>query len=128
MAHFAKIVDGLVEQVIVVNNDVLQKNGSEDEQKGIDFCKSLFGNDTQWVKCSYNTYGNVHKNNESPLRGNFPNPGYVYDNVNDVFYAPQPYPSWTLNSNWIWEAPVAYPDDGNFYDWNEETQSWDLVE
>ena len=98
--------------------------------------------DTQpgmWVQTSYNTYGNVHYAPSPPaqprtpdggvaLRGNYAGIGYTYDIPNDVFYAPQPYASWILNtSTWLCEAPVPYPTDGKLYEWDEATQSWVLV-
>ena len=62
------------------------------------------------------------------IRANFAAPGYTYDKTNDVFYAPQPYLSWTLNTTtWLWEPPVPYPTDGKKYEWNESTQAWVLV-
>jgi len=79
-------------------------------------------------RTSYNTVANTHTGDGTPFRGNYAGIGFTYDTVNDVFYPPQPYGSWTLNSNWVWEAPVAYPNDGEFYTWNENTQSWDLQE
>ena len=92
-----------------------------------------------WVLTDYNCYGNVHFAPSPPaephtpdglpaIRANFAATGYTYDKANDVFYAPQPYPSWTLNTEtWLWEAPVTYPADGQSYIWNESTQSWVLV-
>ena len=121
MAHFAQLnTNNINISVIVVhNNELLDQNGNEVEQKGIDFCKSLFGQDTQWIQTSYN--GNFRKN----YAGN----GYTYDATNDVFYAPQPYPSWTLNNTtWLWEAPVSYPTDGKRYEWNESITNWKEVE
>ena len=80
-------------------------------------------------RTSYNTKSNVHEDGGTPFRGNYAGPGHVYDVENDVFYRPQPFDSWTLNTDtWQWEAPVAYPEIGVDYDWNEDTQSWDLVE
>jgi hypothetical protein len=121
MAHFAKINNNnIVEQIIVVNNNViLDENNIESEQIGIDFCKSLLGENTNWIQTSYN--GNFRKN--------YAGVGYIYNAEVDGFHAPQPFDSWTLNQDtFIWEAPVEYPDDeNNFYIWNEETISWDLV-
>ena len=120
MAHFAKIDDNnIVEQVIVVNNDViLDENNIESEQIGIDFCKSLLGENTNWMQTSYN--GNFRKN--------YAGIGHIYDVERDGFYSPQPFDSWTLNEDtFLWEAPVEYPDDENNYTWNEETQQWDLI-
>jgi hypothetical protein len=119
MAHFAKLNNNIVEQVVVVNNDVLLDNGVESEQRGIDLCKSLYGQDTNWKQTSYN--GNFRKN--------FAGIGDSYDQTRDAFIAQQPHNSWTLNeTTCIWEAPVSYPTDGQLYQWNEETLSWVVVE
>ena len=118
MAHFAEIgLNNVVERVIVVhNNELLDENGNEVEQKGIDFCKSLFGG--TWVQTSYN--GNFRKN--------FAGKGFKYDSERDAFIAPQPFASWVLKEdNCRWEAPVDYPDDGNNYRWDEEASSWILI-
>ena len=114
MSHFAKALDGTVVQVIVADTEFFDT-----------FVDTSAG---EWIQTSYNTYGNQHPNN-IPLRGNFAGIGYTYDRDNDVFYAPQPYPSWTLNeTTWLWEAPVAYPDDGKTYKWNEDSLAWNEVE
>ena len=118
MAHFAQLDENnTVTQVIVVANDELMLDGVENETKGIMFCKSLFGEDTRWVQTSYN--GNKRKN--------YAGIGYTYDLVNDYFFAPQPFPSWTLDADAKWQAPTPYPTDGKFYTWNESTLSWDEV-
>ena len=118
MAHFAQLDENnTVTQVIVVANDELMLDGVENETKGIMFCKSLFGEDTRWVQTSYN--GNKRKN--------YAGIGYTYDPVNDYFFAPQPFPSWTLDADAKWQAPTPYPTDGKFYTWNESTLSWDEV-
>jgi len=119
MAHFAEIdANNVVQRVVVVhNNELLDENSNEVEQKGIDFCVSLFGG--TWVQTSYN--GNIRKN--------FAGKGFTYDSGRDAFISPKPYDSWVLNEETCrWEAPVAYPDDGNMYTWNEETTSWEEVE
>jgi hypothetical protein len=109
MGHFAKVVDGKVAQVIVAEPDFFDT-----------FIDSSAGT---WIQTSYNTYGNQHPENR-PLRGNFAGIGFTYDKPNDVFYAPQPYPSWTLNeSTWLWEAPTPMPTD-SLYKWDEPTLSW----
>jgi hypothetical protein len=95
-----------------------------------------------WILCDYNTYGNVHyapsppaepmtPDGGVPIRANYPGKGYTFDthytigNYPGVFYAPQPYPSWVLNtSTFLWKPPVAYPEDGKTYYWNEATHSW----
>ena len=117
MAHFAKINNGIVQQVIVAEPEFFDT-----------FVDSSPG---EWIQTSYNTYGGVHKLGGTPLRKNFAGVGYTYDSTRDAFYAPQPYPSWTLNeTTCLWECPVAYPDEDmtNLYNWNEETQTWDLQE
>jgi hypothetical protein len=132
MAHFAQLNENdIVQQVIVVSNDdCLDANGNESEAVGIAFCKSLLGSDTNWVQTSYN-------NN---IRFRYAGRGFVYDSANDVFYYPQPYGSWSLNtSTWEWEPPIALPDDAGYddienatvyveYTWNEDTVSWDREE
>ena len=80
-----------------------------------------------WLQTSYNTHGNQHPEGR-PLRGNYAGIGFSYDAQNDVFIAPKPFNSWVLNeSNWLWEAPVAMPDDGKVYNWDEETTNWKEV-
>lgn len=111
MSHFAKVLDGKVIQVIVAEPEFF--NTFVDTSPGT------------WIQTSYNTYGNQHKLGGTPLRGNFAGVGYVYDHQNDVFYAPQPYPSWTINqSTWLWEPPTQMPQDGKRYTWDEATTSW----
>lgn len=111
MGHFAKVVDGKVTQVIVAEPEFFET-----------FVDSSPG---AWIQTSYNTQANEHKLGGTPLRGNYAGIGYTYDQANDVFYAPQPYPSWILNnSTWTWEAPVAMPTDGKPYKWDEATTSW----
>ncbi len=117
MAHFAEIgLNNVVERVIVVhNNELLDDNGNEVEQKGIDFCKSLFGG--TWLQTSYN--GNMRKN--------FAGKGFTYDAERDAFIAPKPFSKWVLNEDTCrWEAPVAYPDDGEEYVWNDNKGEWEL--
>jgi len=113
MSHFAKVVDGKVTQVIVAEKEFFDI-----------FVDSSPGT---WLQTSYNTHGNQHPEGR-PLRGNYAGIGYTYDATNDVFYAPQPYPSWILsNTTWLWEAPIAYPTDGKQYKWNESITNWEQV-
>lgn len=113
MSHFAKVLDGKVIQVIVAEQEFFDT-----------FVDSSPG---EWIQTSYNTIGNTHPNN-TPLRGNYAGIGYTYDRVNDVFYAPQPFPSWVLNQNtWTWEPPVERPSDGDLYSWDEASLSWAKV-
>jgi len=76
-------------------------------------------------RTSYNTVANTHTDSGTPFRGNYAGIGDTYDVANDVFYSPQPYDSWTLNSNWVWEAPLAHPNDGGLYIWDEEAYQAD---
>jgi hypothetical protein len=115
MSHFAKVLDGRVIQVIVAEPEFF--NTFVDSSPG------------------YNTRGNIHYGPDGEpdggvaLRGNYAGIGYTYDQAHDVFYAPQPYPSWTLSqTTWLWEPPVAYPDDGALYAWDEATVSWKEIE
>ena len=110
MAHFAKITDGIVTNVIVVHNNELLIDGVESEQKGKDFCHGLLGG--EWVQTSYN-------NN---FRKQYAGLGFSYDSVKDQFVRPQPYPSWSLDANNDWQPPTVKPE-GAFY-WNEESLSW----
>jgi hypothetical protein len=131
MAHFAKIGKGnKVEQVVVVANDVLKdENNIEQETKGVEFLQNLYKSRDIWKQTSYNTRSGNHKLNGTPFRKNFASVGYTYDFIKDAFIPPKKYNSWTLNENTCqWEAPVAYPNDGEFYSWNEANQTWDLAE
>ena len=119
MAHFAELDENnLVTRVLVVDNkDITKEDGTEDENLGINLLQNLFGG--YWKQTSYN-------NN---FRKNYTGIGYQYDQTRDAFIAPKPFSSWTLNETTCkWEAPVAYPDDGKMYNWNEEITNWDLVE
>ena len=126
MASFAKIGKGnIVERVEVVSNDI-----ATTEQAGVDFLRNLYNDQNgQWFQTSYNTFGGVHKLGGTPFRKNFAGIGYTYDEDRDAFIPKKPYPSWILNeTTCVYESPVAKPDDGNEYNWNESTQSWDLKE
>mgnify|MGYP003676799227 CR=1 FL=1 len=111
MSHFAKVLNKKVVSVIRAEQDYIDT--FIDETPG------------EWIQTSYNTYGSQHNLGGTPLRGNFAGIGHTYNKVNDVFYAPQTYPSWTLNeTTWTWEAPTSYPDDDKIYTWNESTTAW----
>ena len=130
MASFAKI--GLNSKVIevqsVVNEVLHDSNGVEQEVNGIDFLTKLTGW-AVWKQTSYNTIGGVHKLGGTPLRKNYAGIGFTYDEDRDAFISPKPYASWVLNETTCqWEAPVALPDTENRYNWNEETQQWDLLD
>jgi hypothetical protein len=110
MAHWAKVVDGKVSQVIVAEAEFFDT-----------FVDSSPG---AWIQTSYNTHGGQHPEGR-PLRKNYAGIGYTYDAVRDAFYAPQPFASWLLNDDTcLWEAPVAMPADGKAYEWDEATTSW----
>ena len=115
MAHYAKVNAGIVEKIIVAEQD---------------FIDSYIDNEAgQWIQTSYNTHGGVHKLGGTPFRKNYAQVGGSYDKARDAFIPIKPFNSWVLNETTCrWEAPVAYPEDGNIYDWNEETQAWDLQE
>ena len=111
MAHYAKVNNGLVEQVIVAEAAFFDT-----------FVDSSPG---QWIQTSYNTYGGVHSDGGTPLRKNYAGIGSTYDATRDAFYAPQPYASWVLNdTSCIWEAPTAMPVDDKTYHWDEDTTAW----
>ena len=122
MAHFAKLGTGnVVETVVVVHNDV-----ATTEQAGVDFLNTLYNTRDVWKQTSYNTIGGVHKLDGTPLRKNYAGIGYKYNQTRDAFIPKQPFNSWTLNEDTcLWEAPVAKPDDGKRYGWNEEITNWE---
>ena len=114
MAHFAKIENNLVTQVIVVdNNDNMDEQGNELESVGAQFCTDLLGG--SWVQTSYN----------GTMRKNYAGIGYSFDTTRDAFIPPQQYPSWILvEDTCLWEAPVAYPTDDKTYAWDETIINW----
>jgi hypothetical protein len=114
MAHFAKVVDGKVTQVIVAEPEFFQT-----------FVDSSPG---EWIQTSYNTHGGQHSNGGTPLRKNYAGIGYSYDRTKDAFIPPKPYPSWVLNDDTcLWGAPTPMPTDDKFYEWDETTTSWKEV-
>jgi len=116
MAHFAELDENnVVKRIIVVGNtDTSDAHGVEKEHIGAAFCERLLGG--TWKQTSYN--GNMRKR--------YAGIGYTYDASLDAFIAPKPFASWTLNNTTAdWEAPVAKPDDGKAYIWNESTLSWE---
>jgi hypothetical protein len=114
IAHFAKVENGIVVQVIVAEQDVIDSG--------------IFGHG--WVQTSYNTHGGQHPEGR-PLRKNYAGIGYTYDEQRDAFIPPQPYPSWVMSEETcLWSSPVPYPtdvgteDNPKRYSWNEATTSW----
>ena len=115
MAHYAKVVNGIVTQVIVADEEFLETY--VDTSPG------------EYIQTSYNTLGGVHSDGGTPLRKNFAGVGYSYDASKDAFIPPKPFPSWKLNnSTCLWECPVEYPSDGEMYKWNETDEAWDEIE
>jgi len=123
MSHFAKVNNGIVEQVIVAEPEFF--NTFVDSSPG------------QWIQTSYNTHGGVHYNPDTgepsidqtkALRKNYAGIGYTYDLDRDAFIPPQPYASWVLNEETcLWDSPIPYPTDGNTYKWDELTLNWVLI-
>ena len=117
MAHYAFLDENnIVTEVIV---------GKDEGEDGIDW--EVWYGDFRGQVCkrtSYNTVGNVHTNGGTPYRGNYAGIGYTYRADIDAFVAPQPYPSWTLDENFVWQPPVVMPTDGKMYSWDEATTSW----
>jgi hypothetical protein len=111
MAHYAKVEDGIVTQVIVADSQ--------------QWCEANLGG--EWIQTSYNTQGGVNsREGGTALHKNYAGIGYGWDGVG--FYAPQPYPSWTKDADtYLWNAPVAYPTDGERYSWNEEAVAWEVT-
>jgi len=125
MAHFAELDDNnqVLRVIVVRNEDCLDSNQNESEQVGIDYCKSLFGDNTKWIQTSYN----------SNIRNKYAGIGDIYREDLDVFVSPQPYPSWSFDDETlIWNPPISLPEDGKIYKWNEEQyqntdDGWELI-
>ena len=122
MAHFAHINENnVVTQVIVI--------GDENENNAQDFINNTLGLPGTWIKTSYNTYRGEHLLGGTPLRKNYAGIDYTYNAERDAFIPPQPYPSWVFNKDAChWDAPVAYPEGEGYYDWDEDSLTWILVE
>jgi hypothetical protein len=114
MAHYAKVNAGIVEKIIVAEQD---------------FIDSYIDNEAgKWIQTSYNTIGNKHRLGGTPFRKNYAQVGGSYDKERNAFIPIKPFNSWILNETTCrWEAPVAYPDDGKVYSWNETDQQWDEI-
>jgi hypothetical protein len=120
MAHFAKIneLTNEVEQLIVINNsDLGDLPFPQSEPVGQGFIQNIIGLSGVWKQTSYN----------NSFRVRYAGLGYIYDQTNDLFIPPKPYPSWVLNqTSWNWESPIPYPTDGQDYIWNEDVGDWVL--
>lgn len=116
MAHFTKLNENnIVTAVYSVHNNELNVKGVESEERGVAFLRQWSGGHDNWKQCSFN----------GKKRKQYPGIGYLYDSAADVFIAPQPYPSWTLDNKHNWQPPVAKPDGE--YEWDEESLSWKEV-
>lgn len=130
MAHYAKVLDGIVQQVIVAEPEFF--NTFVDSSPG------------EWLKTSYNVKGGIYYDPDTRLpvenqadaiskdigrqRKNYASVGYTYDSLKNAFIPPQPFPSWLLNEETcLWDPPTPYPDDGEDYYWDEESTSWQIV-
>ena len=122
MAHYA-----FLDENNIVTEVIVGKNEGEDGIDWEDWYGQFRGQTCK--RTSYNTIAGQHNAGGIPYRKNYAGIGYIYDQARDAFYAQQPYPSWSLNEDsCVWEAPVAYPQDGDVYMWDEENQSWNKVE
>jgi hypothetical protein len=111
MTHFAKVNNGIVEQVIVAEPEFFQT-----------FVDSSPG---EWIQTSYNTRAGIHLLGGTQLRKNYAGIGYTYDSQRDAFIPPKPFASWTLNEQTCqWDSPIPYPTTGDFYTWDETAQNW----
>lgn len=125
MAHYAFLDENNIVTQVIVGRD------EDDLPDGIISWEDYYGerHSQTCLRTSYNTRGNQHRLGGVPFRGNYAGIGYTYDADRDVFIPPQPYPSWVLNeTSWRWHSPIPYPDDGNLYLWDEDSQSWILQE
>ena len=111
MAHYARIKNGIVQEVLVVDLDVLETG--------------VFGDPSEWIQTSYNTHAGQHTLGGTPLRKNYAGIGYTYDSQRDAFIPPKIYETWTLNEETCqWQAPVEQPQDGNLYMWSDAQVNW----
>jgi hypothetical protein len=111
MAHFAKVENGVVTQVIVIDQDTLNLGH--------------WGDPSLWVQTSYNTQGGKHLLGGTPLRKNYAGVGFTYDANRDAFLPPRPFASWVLDEDTcLWGAPTPMPTDGKLYNWDEDSKSW----
>jgi hypothetical protein len=111
MAHFAKVENGVVTQVIVIDQDTLNLGH--------------WGDPSLWIQTSYNTQGGKHLLGGTPLRKNYAGIGFTYDANRDAFLPPRPFPSWVLDEDTcLWGAPIPRPDENKIYNWDEDSKSW----
>jgi len=145
MAHFAKLgINGKVISVVPVNNsDLLNADGVEDESVGQEYLQTHNNWPAElWIQTSYNTIKNTHRLDGTAFRGNYASIGFTWDEDNQIFWPPKPFPSWVKDlTDAEWHSPIGDPaelteeqDSQNlagthswFYKWNEENQTWDLT-
>jgi hypothetical protein len=110
MAHWAHLTNGIVDQVIVIDEETL--------------ALGHWGDPSEWKQTSYRTQGGQHPEGK-PFRFNYAGLGYSYDAQRDAFIPPKPFASWVLNeTTCLWEAPTPMPTDGKMYTWDEPTLAW----
>jgi hypothetical protein len=138
MGYFAKIDENnIVVELATLNNNVFTVNGIEIDSIGEEFLNNFYNINSVWKKTSYNTKGGLHYQSENfivsqdqskAFRKNCAGIGYYYDSIRDAFIPPKPFPSWTLNEDsCLWDSPVAYPNDGKMYTWNEDILNWQEI-
>lgn len=111
MSHFAEVIGGVVQRVIVAEQDFINSGA--------------VGAPSNWIQVSYNTRGGVHALGGVPLRKNYPGAGFLYDSALDAFIPPKPFASWVLNeTTCLWEAPIPMPTACEYCMWDESTRSW----
>ena len=111
MAHWAHLTNGIVDQVIVIDEETL--------------ALGYWGDPNEWKQTSYNTKGGIHVLDGTPFRKNYAGIGFTYDLERDAFIPPKPFESWVLNeSTCLWDAPIPMPTDEKIYRWDEPTLSW----
>lgn len=121
MAHYAFINENNRVTYVIV--------GKDENEDGIDWEQHYSATmGMKCKRCSYNTVGGIHRNDETPFRKNYPGEGYIYDESRDAFYSERPYPTWTLNeTTCLWDAPTPRPEDDKKYRWNESIVNWEEI-
>jgi len=136
MAHFSKLDENniVTEIMVISNDDMLDGDGNESEAVGVAFIQNLLNDGATWKQTSYNTYGGKYNSDvensvwvtEGAFRKNYGGIGYTYDETLDAFLPPKDFDSWTLNTTTcLYEPPIAYPEDGKVYYWDEDVYNND---
>lgn len=111
MAHYAKVENGVVTQVIVADQEFIDSGA--------------LGDPSTWIQTSYNTFGGQHRSGGTPLRKNYAGVGYLYMSDIDAFVPPKQFASWVLNTETgLWDPPVPRPENNQYVVWDEEIQNW----